>query len=548
MPPPAVVSKGKGKPTSKGASAPAGRPRSSASAEPEPVASTSAASASASLAAPATPRGRGRGLKKSVLDLDPSQSSIVPPVSAERGVASEDDRDDDETDPPSTSAPPGKGRKRGPAAGAGRPAAKRARASAAAAAGEDEEEADEPAANEKDDGAVQSGDDHHGEPDSADGPTANKRKGKGKAAAPKRKPAANKRRKVVDSDNEAGEPAPESGDDAYTDAATKPKAKRIRKAKDPNAPPPKKRQPVEKDIDGNVISRANRKPANRKKSVAAEDGEVPPEPRPPKPPMQGPLNEAGDAIPRPRVRKPRTNGNPIGRPKKAPEPIEDIPDIEAHNALVGDGPDASTTTMKDICIDTGMGRISSRYIEIQKKAMDIKEARKAARLRMKSRLSKAKNPGENDSEDEEGPLTLQEGGNAPNGAYVRPEHAAGSAAALDALAESAKAAKRAENEAAGIENPPEEDEDDIDGVAEGAYAPQFRLVNGEMILDQESLVADRHAETEARGEEEMEILEERDTDRFVNSTTWGKKLRGEKWSVEETDLFYDVSRRASLVW
>jgi len=311
-----------------------------------------------------------------------------------------------------------------------------------------------------------------------------------------------------------------------------PKRKYVKKAVDPNAPPKAPRKKVERDADGNAISKYTR---------------APPKPRAPKEILLGP---DGEPLPPPkRKRKPRPpTGNPIGRPRKPVETIADIPDVEAHNLLAGDGPDVLTTTMKEICEDTGMGRISSRFVEIQRKALDLKEARRAARDRMKARLRKAKDPGANDSEDEEGPLTILEGGNAPEGAYVRPQHAAGSAAALDALALAAKEAKRAANEAAGIENPleDEDDENDIDGVAEGGYAPQFRLVNGEMVLDQESLVADRHAETEARGEEEMDVVEERDTDRFVNSTTWGKKLRGERWSKEETDLFFTVSRNLSF--
>lgn len=39
----------------------------------------------------------------------------------------------------------------------------------------------------------------------------------------------------------------------------------------------------------------------------------------------------------------------------------------------------------------------------------------------------------------------------------------------------------------------------------------------------------------------MEIVEENDSTRLVNSHTWGKGVRGERWSAEETSLFFDVS-------
>lgn len=37
-----------------------------------------------------------------------------------------------------------------------------------------------------------------------------------------------------------------------------------------------------------------------------------------------------------------------------------------------------------------------------------------------------------------------------------------------------------------------------------------------------------------------EVIEESASDRFVNSATWGKKKRTEKWSDDETERFFDV--------
>ncbi|KAI7957147.1 hypothetical protein MJO28_004242 [Puccinia striiformis f. sp. tritici] len=72
------------------------------------------------------------------------------------------------------------------------------------------------------------------------------------------------------------------------------------------------------------------------------------------------------------------------------------------------------------------------------------------------------------------------------------------------------------------------------------YAPQLRVVNGQMILDQDSLEVDRRdQEVEL---DEMEVVEESDATRLVNSNTWSKSIRGERWTVNDTGLFYDAVR------
>ncbi|POW06923.1 hypothetical protein PSTT_08658 [Puccinia striiformis] len=83
------------------------------------------------------------------------------------------------------------------------------------------------------------------------------------------------------------------------------------------------------------------------------------------------------------------------------------------------------------------------------------------------------------------------------------------------------------------------------------YAPQLRVVNGQMILDQDSLEVDRQdQEVEL---DEMEVVEESDATRLVNSNTWSKSIRGERWTVNDTGLFYDsfpgrTRRQIRLKW
>ncbi|RSL63448.1 hypothetical protein CEP54_005223 [Fusarium duplospermum] len=70
--------------------------------------------------------------------------------------------------------------------------------------------------------------------------------------------------------------------------------------------------------------------------------------------------------------------------------------------------------------------------------------------------------------------------------------------------------------------------------------PQFRIVDGQIVVDQSSLTVDRHARAAAaRGD--MEIVEENDFTRLITSNSFmnTSKLRGPNiWTDAETELFY----------
>ncbi|EFY90185.1 transcription factor tfiiib component [Metarhizium acridum CQMa 102] len=72
--------------------------------------------------------------------------------------------------------------------------------------------------------------------------------------------------------------------------------------------------------------------------------------------------------------------------------------------------------------------------------------------------------------------------------------------------------------------------------------PQFRIVDGQIIVDQSSLVMDRHARAAAaRANEDMETIEENDFTRLITSSSFmnTSKLRGPNvWTDPETELFY----------
>jgi transcription factor TFIIIB component B'' len=73
-----------------------------------------------------------------------------------------------------------------------------------------------------------------------------------------------------------------------------------------------------------------------------------------------------------------------------------------------------------------------------------------------------------------------------------------------------------------------------------SYAPQLQFVNGKMVLDTESLAIKRSAMATDLPAEAMEIVEETSMSRVVNSQSYGKKSKSQRWSAEETEKFYHV--------
>jgi hypothetical protein len=61
-----------------------------------------------------------------------------------------------------------------------------------------------------------------------------------------------------------------------------------------------------------------------------------------------------------------------------------------------------------------------------------------------------------------------------------------------------------------------------------------------MVIDTESLAIKRSAMATDIPAEAMEIVEETSMSRVVNSQSYGKKSKSQRWSAEETDKFYNV--------
>ncbi|CRG88797.1 Transcription factor TFIIIB component B'' [Talaromyces islandicus] len=65
--------------------------------------------------------------------------------------------------------------------------------------------------------------------------------------------------------------------------------------------------------------------------------------------------------------------------------------------------------------------------------------------------------------------------------------------------------------------------------------PRMRIVNGEIVIDNQSLQVDRRADLESSHMED--VLESR-LSRKINQATYGKRTKAESWDEELTDLFY----------
>ncbi|KZF22663.1 transcription factor IIIB, Bdp1 subunit [Xylona heveae TC161] len=75
----------------------------------------------------------------------------------------------------------------------------------------------------------------------------------------------------------------------------------------------------------------------------------------------------------------------------------------------------------------------------------------------------------------------------------------------------------------------------------GLAAPQMRLINGQIVLDDQSLQIDRHAHA-ARDQEAREEVEENELTRRITAGSWMKREKTEPWTDDYTDLFYQGLR------
>ncbi|KAF9015612.1 hypothetical protein BDQ17DRAFT_1269571 [Cyathus striatus] len=180
----------------------------------------------------------------------------------------------------------------------------------------------------------------------------------------------------------------------------------------------------------------------------------------------------------------------------------------------GDEIDPTVITMATLCEDTGQGRVSSKAVEILSNHAAWKAKNREKRAHMKV-LMEAKKYGR-EEDDENSPKDPSGSGGASNNG--EPE------------------SSNLVSEHNGGDN--ENGFDYSQDIQTSRFNVQVRIgPNGETIIDEESLVVDR---AEADDTLQYTHVTESDTTKFVNSGTYSKRYRGSRWSVEETELFYNA--------
>lgn len=195
----------------------------------------------------------------------------------------------------------------------------------------------------------------------------------------------------------------------------------------------------------------------------------------------------------------------------------------------GEEIDPTAVTMAELCEDTGRGRVSSKAAQIMDNHAAWRQANREKRVRQRT-IAEAKKYGRN-LEEEENASGAADPSNENTGAN-------GGETDLPSTAESSAAGPSVEVVDGETERQKGDDFDYTQAMSTSRYNVQVRIgPNGETIIDETSLFVDRQEEDETAN---YTHIEESDTTKFVNSSTYSKKLRGSRWSAEETELFYDV--------
>lgn len=215
----------------------------------------------------------------------------------------------------------------------------------------------------------------------------------------------------------------------------------------------------------------------------------------------------------PTTKRRRTGPRSRTRPP-SPPPFD--PDVDP-----GEDLDPTVVTMATLCDDTGRGRVSSKAAQIVSNHAAWRAANREKRARMKAAME-AKKYGRNEEEEETSTI-----------AKPGPQEEDPAASTPRAVTPAADA-----TEIGDVVGKDAEEFDYGENLAVSRYNVQVRIgANGETIIDEDSLFVNRDEEHHT---EDYTHVEESDFTKFVNSATYSKKLRGSRWSAEETELFYNV--------
>lgn len=260
-------------------------------------------------------------------------------------------------------------------------------------------------------------------------------------------------------------------------------------------------------------------------------------------------------------------------PPPSPKPL---PPVEPDETLMA--------TLADPKPKVAIGRPSERTIFFEEREQRLKAERKEMLRRKREKMKRRKKGlpvSDDEDEEQNGGEAAQAGTPAPaadGGSQAGDEEAAGrdpfrlpsmgadddegdvgeGAEQFNGLDAINRALERVEGVAEAGDGRGTDEEDD-GGFAETEWAPQMRIVDGQLVLDESSLQVERgnvsgswaldhrpRTDGISRGLQQAqqimdrEVVEESAQDRFVNSASYGKKKGAARWSAEETELFYDV--------
>ncbi|KAK4070212.1 uncharacterized protein Triagg1_6633 [Trichoderma aggressivum f. europaeum] len=218
---------------------------------------------------------------------------------------------------------------------------------------------------------------------------------------------------------------------------------------------------------------------------ADADVEAPPKKRQ----RKAAANEDGATAPKPKQRKLSSSRDGTATPQTRARRARSVTPDDAENQMV----DLQNLKMTDLTKDLHIGKKFSRHDELRERERQS---------RIKAKLKKVL--GDSSRDGSEAPETET----PPDDPTIKSKSATPTAMPTPAAAP--------------------------------ASGPQFRIVDGQIIIDQSSLVMDRHARAAAtRGD--METVEENDFTRLITSSSFmnTSKLKGPNiWTDEETELFY----------
>lgn len=223
------------------------------------------------------------------------------------------------------------------------------------------------------------------------------------------------------------------------------------------------------------------------------------------------------------------------KPRTETAPLFD-PDADAGEEL-----DPTQVSMGQLCEDTGVGRVSSRAAQVVENYSTWKQSSRERRAQIAAQ-AEARKYGRN--EDQEGIPTskAETQQNADQLESAGPSHSAGwtTIEGGSPAAEDEGVVVDVEVDKDGGEDGDKDGFDYSQAMQTSRYNVQVRIgPNGETIIDEQSLFVDRNdnGEDETAG---YTHVEESDMSKFVNSMSYTKKLRGSRWSAEETELFYNA--------